>query len=130
MQRLFIILSALLLISMAASADARGKGGQGGKGYGGNGGVNRQAQFQQELNLSDEQISQMQAIRLNGGTREEMHSVLNDEQRAMVEARRSEMKGRGGRGGNGRGRGNGQGFGNAQADTQDLQIPAGGGAGG
>lgn len=126
MQRLIVILSALFLISMAASADARGRGGQGGpggKGYGGNGGVDRQAEFQQKLNLSDEQISQMHEIRLNGGTREEMHGVLNDEQRALVNERRSEMQGRGGRGGrgvNGRGRGNGQGFGNSQADAEDA----------
>ena len=112
MQRLIVALSALLLITRAASLEARGRGGQGGpsgKGYGGNGGVDRQARFQQELNLSDEQISQMQEIRLNGGSREEIHSVLNDEQRALVNERRGEMKGRGGRGGNGRGRGNGQG---------------------
>ena len=126
MRRLFVILSALFLISMAASADARGRGGQGGKGYGGHGGVDRQAQFQQKLNLSDEQISQMQEIRLNGGTRDEIHGVLSDEQRALVNEHRGQMKGRGGRGsrdgsGNGRrGRGNGQGFGNSQADTEDA----------
>lgn len=130
MHRLIVTLSAILLITMAASADARGRGGQGGKGNGGYGGVDRQAQFQQELNLSDKQISQMQEIRLNGGTRDEIHSVLNDEQRAMVEERRSEMNGRGGRGGrggrdgDGRGRGNGQGYGqgygNPQAGTEDA----------
>ena len=57
MQRLVVILSALFLITMAASVDARGKGGPSGKGYGGyGGGIDRQAQFQQKLNLSDEQI--------------------------------------------------------------------------
>lgn len=123
MHRLIVTLSIALLLAMAASADARGRGGQGGpgaKGFsGGYGSVERQTQFQQELNLSDEQISQMRKIRQNGGSREEAHTVLNDKQRAMLDARRSEMNGRGGRGGNGRGRGNGQGFGNAQADTAD-----------
>lgn len=118
MQRFMTILSALLLIAMAVTADARGRGGQDGKGYGGSGGIDRQAQFQQKLNLSDEQISQMREIRLNGGTREEMHSVLNDKQRALVNEHRGEMKGRRGRGGNGRGRGNGPGYGNPQADAE------------
>lgn len=129
MQKFIVILSALFLITMAASADARGRGGQGGsggKGFGGNGGVDRQAQFQQKLDLSDEQIAQMQEIRLNGGTREEMHSVLSDEQRALVNEHRGEMKGRGGRGGRdgngyGRmGRGDGRGFGNTQSDAEDA----------
>ena len=62
----------------------------------------------------------MQEIRLNGGTREEIHRVLNDEQRALVNDHRGDRKGRGGRGGNGRGRGNGQGFGNSQADAEDA----------
>lgn len=123
MHRLIVTLSIVLLIAMAASADARGRGGQGGPGVkgfsGGNGGVERQAQFQQELNLSDEQISQMRKIRQNGGSREQIHSVLDDKQRAMVNERRSEMKDRGGRGGNGQGRGNGQFFGSAQADSAD-----------
>lgn len=129
MQRLSVILSALLLISMAATADARGRGGQGGsggKGFGGHGGVDRQAQFQQKLDLSDEQIAQMQEIRLNGGTREEIHSLLSDEQRALVDEHCGQMKGRGGRGGRdgnsyGRmGRGDGRGFGNSQPDAEDA----------
>jgi len=127
MQRLIVIIGSVLLITMAASVDARGKGGQGGPGAkghaGGYGGVDRQAQFQQKLNLSDEQISQMQEIRQNGGTREEIHAVLSDEQRAMVTEHRSEMNGRGGRGGQ---RGNGrQGRGNPVFDAE--QAPAEGG---
>jgi Spy/CpxP family protein refolding chaperone len=124
MQKLIVVISSLFLIVIATSVDARNRGGQGGKGHGGYGGVDRQAQFQQKLDLSDEQISQMQEIRLNGGTREEMHSVLSEEQRALVNEHRGQMKGLGGRGsrdgnGNGRrGRGNGQGFGNSQAEAE------------
>ena len=100
MQRFIAILSSILLIAVAASADARGRGGQGGiggKGYGAYGGVDQQAQFQKKLNLSQEQISQMQTLRQNGGSREEIHSVLTDQQRAMVNEHRSNMSGQRGR---------------------------------
>ncbi len=107
MQRFIVILSSILLIAVAASADARGRGGQGGAGGKGYGGVDRQAQFQEKLNLSQEQISQMQTIRQNGGTREDIHGVLSEQQRAMVNEHRSGMSGQRGRSGNGRqGRGN------------------------
>lgn len=129
MQKLIIILSAVLLITMAASADARGRGGQGGpgaKGLGaGNGGSDRRAQFQQQLNLSDEQVSQMREIRQNGGSRDEIHAVLNDEQRAMVNEHRSEMTGRGGRGGQ-RGNGHGrQGRGNPVFENEQASAEGG-----
>lgn len=43
------------------------------------------ARLQQELELSDEQIQQMQDIREQGGSREDMHAILTEEQREKAE---------------------------------------------
>ncbi|MEM9256959.1 MAG: hypothetical protein AAGA91_16060 [Pseudomonadota bacterium] len=48
----------------------------------------RWARLQKQLGLSDEQISEMEAIREAGGTPDEVRSVLTDEQRAKAETMR------------------------------------------
>lgn len=56
----------------------------------------RMARMQKHLGLSDDQVSQMKEIRANGGSREEMRSVLNDDQRAQMREYRKNHKGKGG----------------------------------
>ncbi|MCX2980270.1 hypothetical protein EYC98_05230 [Halieaceae bacterium IMCC14734] len=60
-----------------------------------NGGSDRMARMQQHLGLSDEQVQQMQAIRDDGGSREDMQAVLTAEQREKMEQHRA-SKGKGG----------------------------------
>ncbi len=70
----------------------------------------RIARMQEHLGLSDEQMRQMREIRENGGSREEIFAVLNDEQRALMDERRGQMKGHGGQDGHhGHGHPHGQG---------------------
>ena len=54
----------------------------------------RVARMKEHLNLSDEQVQQMQEIREQGGTREDMHAVLTDEQRTQLEQARARHKGK------------------------------------
>lgn len=98
--KLFPVLAAALLTGAAllsSAAMAENQGGGAGDGRGPRG--DRMARMQEHLQLSDEQVTQMRSIRENGGTREEMFSVLNDTQRAQFEEHRANHRGRHGKGG-------------------------------
>lgn len=56
-------------------------------------GGDRLARMQQHLGLSDEQVAEMRAIRDNGGSREEMHAVLTDDQRKQLDQMRQQHGG-------------------------------------
>ena len=85
-----VIFSALLLTGSVLTASALADGHR-------NGGSDRMARMQQHLELSDEQVQQMQAIRDDGGSREEVLVVLTEEQREKMEQHRaSKGKGKGG----------------------------------
>ena len=56
----------------------------------------RLTRMQQHLNLSDEQVAQIQAIREDGGSRDEVHSVLTEEQLTQLEEKRARHPHRGG----------------------------------
>ena len=58
-------------------------------------GGDRIARMQQHLGLSDEQVAEMREIRENGGTREAMHAVLTDDQRAQLDQMRQAHGGMG-----------------------------------
>ena len=45
----------------------------------------RMVQMQEHLELSDEQIAQIKDIHAQGGTREDVHAVLTDEQKSKAE---------------------------------------------
>jgi Spy/CpxP family protein refolding chaperone len=115
-----VIVLVLALWFAASSSFAAGQGGKdGSKGQRGSG--DRAARMQKELGLSDEQMQQMRSIRENGGSREEMRAVLNDEQRAIVEERRAKRQGQG-KGGKGTGHGQGH---PAESDTQNIEPDEG-----
>ncbi len=46
--------------------------------------------MREDLDLTDEQVAEMRRIRDEGGSREDMHAVLTDEQRATLEAKKAE----------------------------------------
>ena len=50
----------------------------------------RREQIKQELDLSDEQVKKMRAIRAEGGTRADMDAVLTEQQRSRANAMREE----------------------------------------
>ena len=54
----------------------------------------RKAHIQKELELSDEQIQQMREIRENGGTREEIQSLLTPEQQEKMATIRAKNEGK------------------------------------
>ena len=56
----------------------------------------RVQQMQDQFGVTDEQLSQMREIRRNGGSREEAHAVLSDDQREQMRAWR-EQNPRGGK---------------------------------
>ena len=58
--------------------------------------------MQENLGLSDEQVTQMREIRENGGGREDIRAILTDEQLATMKERRGQNKGKGHRSGQGR----------------------------
>lgn len=58
----------------------------------------RRARMQQALGLTEAQMEEMREIRENGGTREDMHAVLTEEQRATLEEMRANRQARGGHG--------------------------------
>ena len=91
-----LIVSMLFLILLVATAHAGPD--HNGDRQGRSGGGDRMARMQQNLGLSDEQMTQMREIRENGGSREEMRAVLTDEQRVSMEERRSHSKGQRGYG--------------------------------
>lgn len=51
------------------------------------------ARMQQELGLSEEQVQQMREIREQGGSREDMQSILTDEQQGKMQEMRANNKG-------------------------------------
>jgi Spy/CpxP family protein refolding chaperone len=63
-------------------------------GNGGGGRAEHRARIEQALGLSPEQKEQMQEIREQGGSREEIRSVLTDEQRARARELREHNKGK------------------------------------
>ena len=46
--------------------------------------------MREDLDLTDEQVAEMRRIRDEGGSREDMHAVLTDEQRAKLDAKRAQ----------------------------------------
>jgi len=54
----------------------------------------RISRMQEHLGLSDEQVAQMQGIREQGGSREDMQAVLTEEQQAKLAEKRSAHKGK------------------------------------
>lgn len=55
----------------------------------------RKARMQEHLGLSNEQMTKMEEIRTQGGTREDMRAVLTPEQQAKFDAMRSQHRGPG-----------------------------------
>jgi hypothetical protein len=54
----------------------------------------RISRMQEHLGLSDGQVTQMQEIREQGGSREDMQAVLTEEQQAKLAEKRSAHKGK------------------------------------
>ena len=52
----------------------------------------RLSRMQEHLQLSDEQVEQMREIHAQGGGREEIRSVLTEEQRTMAKKHREQMR--------------------------------------
>ncbi len=90
MKKILILILAMALASSATFADDE---------EGKQGGDDRMARMQQNLGLSDEQVTQMRQIRDNGGDKEKILAVLTDEQLALMKERRGKMKSRGKKGG-------------------------------
>ncbi len=104
--KLIILLSAAMLVAAGTAWAGDGMHGQGsGKGMGRGGDPQQRMQrMQQHLGLSAAQVEQMREIRESGGGREDMRSVLTDEQRAKIDEHRALREERGG----GRHRGQGE----------------------
>lgn len=62
------------------------------------GSKSRLKHMQKQLDLSDEQISQIREIRSNGGNREDVAKVLTEEQRSQMKAHRAQSEHRRGHG--------------------------------
>ena len=77
-----VLTSAALLTSAVMAEDHGGRRGD------------RLARMQEHLQLTDEQVAQIRSIRENGGSRDEVHAVLNDTQRAQLEEHRANHRGR------------------------------------
>jgi Spy/CpxP family protein refolding chaperone len=98
MKRLTVSILLLFLLTSAAWA---GRGGGSGNAHAN--GIRAGTQIQQQrmihaqqrLGLSEAQMKQIRSIRENGGNREEIRSVLTEEQRAMMDAHRANRQGRG-----------------------------------
>ena len=56
--------------------------------------VQRMQRMREHLDLSDEQVREMQQIREQGGSREDMQAVLTDKQRTQLEQARAAHKGK------------------------------------
>jgi len=86
MNKLLIgLLSLTLASSLALAQPPEGKGYKGDP-------EKRLQRMQQNLGLSDEQMSQMKEIKANGGGREEMRAILTDEQRAKAKEMRKQHR--------------------------------------
>ena len=86
MNKPLVTLIALLLASSLGHAQApEGKGKKGNP-------EQRMQRMQQNLGLSDEQMSQMKEIKANGGGREEMRGILTDEQRSKAKQMRKQHR--------------------------------------
>lgn len=55
--------------------------------------ANRMKRMKEELGLSDEQVTKIQAIRIEGGSREEVRAVLTPEQQAKFDQMHGKRKG-------------------------------------
>ncbi len=89
MKNILIFILGMAIVSGAAFAvDEAGK----------QGGDDRMAKMQQNLGLSDEQVTQMRQIRDNGGDKEQILAVLSDDQLKLMKERRAQMKGKGRKG--------------------------------
>lgn len=104
---LAIALAAATGFAMAAGHQGQGQGKAHGQGHHGNP-EQRMQRMQEHLDLSEEQVSQMRAIRDSDATRQEkreqMRGILTEEQRARVEEHRA-MRREQGRGHHGPGGG-------------------------
>ncbi len=120
MKKVIVLVFAVAFAASSSFADGQADK-DGSKGQ--RGGGDRAARMQKELGLSDEQMQQMRSIRENGGGREEMRAVLNDEQRAIVKERRAKGQGRG-NGNGGKGKGHGQGH-PAESETPKAEPDEG-----
>ena len=60
------------------------------------------ARMQKNLDLSDEQVTQLREIRQRDGSREEIRAVFTDEQWALMQERRRQAKSQKGKGKQGR----------------------------
>jgi len=56
---------------------------------------NRLERMKEHLALTDEQVEQIQEIHEQGGSREEVHAVLTEEQQAKMEKAKKEHRGKG-----------------------------------
>ena len=99
-------LSSILLLALVAATAEAGQG----KGQGNRGNGPRMQHMQQALNLSDEQVAQIHDIRANGGGRDDVRAVLNEEQRAMMDQHRASRQGQENGARRGQGYANGQGY--------------------
>jgi Spy/CpxP family protein refolding chaperone len=84
---LTIILGLALASSMALAEKPEGGRGKGNP-------EQRMQRMQKHLDLSDAQVSQIREIRANGGSREEMHKVLTEDQQRKMHEHRQQRKAR------------------------------------
>ncbi len=86
------ILTLILCLTMTSSVtfaqDKRGEQGNG----------DRMARMQKNLDLTDQQVTEIRRIRDSGGRKEEIMAVLTEEQLAIMRERRAKMKGKGRKG--------------------------------
>ena len=83
-----VFILTLVLALASAVAMSQGKGGPHG------GGKKHMVHMQQELGLTQEQIAEMKEIRERGGSKEELHAVLTEEQQVKARELRSERQAR------------------------------------
>ena len=101
MRKKTLAIYSLALAVVAGSSLALAEEDRGGRGKGPHGSPEERLQrMQQHLDLSDEQVSQIQAIHAGEGSRREkreaVRNVLNDEQRAKIEEHRAMRRQQGG----------------------------------
>lgn len=84
---LTIILGLALASSMALAEKPEGGRGKGNP-------EQRMQRMQKHLDLSDEQVSQIRELRANGGSREEIHGLLTEDQQRKMHEHRQQRKAR------------------------------------